>query len=333
VNGFWQHVAASMQSGSPVFIALVVSHTNHSPGTTGARLCVSGDGASFGTIGGGIMEFNVMALARRALSRKYFSPVISHLSHRKTGPGEPSGMMCAGRQSNLYYLCQPDVDGSAIISCAAAIRADRPGVLTITPDGISFSDEPDRCHGTSPEPEFATAGSLYTERDSSWSYREQLLNLRRVALLGGGHCAHALARILVSIDYHVEIYDPRPVVSLPVEANLDGIHVFSGIDMLETGRSIAHPSLTEVVVMGTDSNTDILALRGVLHLPFPYIGVMGSPAKIAHIRRALSDEGISVERIDRMTAPVGIPIGSRTPSEIAVSIAAQLIERRRMIDD
>ena len=67
MNFFWRRVHERLRSGENVFVALVVKHTIHSPGTTGARLAVFESEEIIGTIGGGVMERNLAQVATGAL--------------------------------------------------------------------------------------------------------------------------------------------------------------------------------------------------------------------------------------------------------------------------
>ncbi len=80
--------------------------------------------------------------------------------------------------------------------------------------------------------------------------------------------------------------------------------------------------------MTTDVASDVRGLLGVLDNPFPFIGVMGSENKISEIKKQLKAEGIADQQLSRITAPVGLPMVSNTPEEIAISIAAQLLQLR-----
>ena len=110
VNSFWRIVANQLANNQCVFIAVVAEHTKHSPGTTGAKLLVAEDIDPVGTIGGGIMEYNLVKRANSILQQENFLSEIQTFIHRKSGPGEKSGMICAGKQTNLYYLCCPEKD-------------------------------------------------------------------------------------------------------------------------------------------------------------------------------------------------------------------------------
>ena len=80
--------------------------------------------------------------------------------------------------------------------------------------------------------------------------------------------------------------------------------------------------------MTTDVASDVCGLLGIFDKPFPFIGVMGSENKISEIKNRLKTEGISDNQLSRLTAPVGLPMVSNTPEEIAISVAAQLLQLR-----
>ena len=73
---------------------------------------------------------------------------------------------------------------------------------------------------------------------------------------------------------------------------------------------------------------DFEVQRFALKTPAYYIGAVGSRSKIAAVNQKLRENGFTDEDISRITARMGLPIKSETPAEIAVSIAAQLIEKR-----
>ena len=74
--------------------------------------------------------------------------------------------------------------------------------------------------------------------------------------------------------------------------------------------------------------TDAEVLRHLLGRPYRYLGVMGSAAKVAELRRGLLAQGFAAAAVARLRGPIGLPIGSQTPDEIAISIAAELIQAR-----
>ena len=99
-------------------------------------------------------------------------------------------------------------------------------------------------------------------------------------------------------------------------------------DYAAAGACVAYPELTAVVVMTADYRTDVRALLGVAELPLPFVGLMGGRRKIERIFARLKEEGVAQQTLDRIHAPVGLDVGSETPEEIAVSVAAQILRER-----
>ena len=86
---------------------------------------------------------------------------------------------------------------------------------------------------------------------------------------------------------------------------------------------------TFIVVATRGHNHDLDAVKAALRTDAHYLGLLGSRRKKGLLFQALAESGFSKQDIDRVIIPVGVPIGSVTPEEIAVSIMAQIIEKRR----
>ncbi len=319
IKEFWSKLNQKLSENQKVFLALVADRTKGSPGTTGAKLWVSETGEICGTIGGGIMEQKLIDRAKKILKQEDFKPEIQTLYHRTAGFGEKSGMICSGSQTNLYYLCHPSRDRAIIEKVVSLIERDISGSLLIDASGISVEEK---------AVDLAQPTIQLIQESGSWRYEEQLLNRKRIAIIGGGHCSLALSRVMSQLDYDVLVFDARHEISTLTHNNYaSSVKIVE--DYQEVGAVIPWPQLTCVVVMTSDYASDIRALLGVVSLPFPFIGVIGSRAKIATIFEQLQQTGVSETELSRLYAPVGIPIGSHTPEEIAISIAAQIIQERR----
>ena len=129
------------------------------------------------------------------------------------------------------------------------------------------------------------------------------------------------------LGYDVFVFETREKV---FDAEPEGVarRVEIVADFSLAGPRIDFPELTWVVVMTTDFPSDVRALTGAVRLPFRFLGVMGAPAKIAEIMKRLEEEGFSPDELERVHAPVGLPIASHTPEEIAISVAAQVLKLR-----
>ncbi|MBA2662068.1 MAG: XdhC family protein [Bradymonadaceae bacterium] len=323
-HAFWSRVASRLAAGESVFVALVAHSTRHSPGTSGAKFGVTAGGESFGTIGGGIMELEIVARAAKALAGPPFPPQFQTLVHRQEGKGDKSGLICAGHQTNVYVVLRPEQDTQRVKEIIARLAEDRAGLvelIELNPDGLRLLDQ-------TPGPDEAPV-ALSKDDDGRWRYTEQLLNWKRIAIIGGGHCGLALSRTMAQLGYVVTVFDTRDVPTFTENMHARYRHRVS--DFVEAGALITHPALTHVVVMTTDLAGDVRGLLGVLEDDYPYIGVMGAPAKLVRIKSELREGGFSREQIDRVWAPVGLTMTSNTPEEIAVSVAAQILQMREKL--
>ena len=313
---FWKTLASLLDDGQRVFLALVAAHDEHSPGTAGAKMLVPERGEPLGSVGGGVMEYDIVQRARAVLDGgEAFAPEVEALDHHTRGTDNPSGLVCAGHQTNLYYLCIPEHDRTTVAHVAALMEADRSGWLTIRPAGMTVAEH---------APDLAQPAVVLTRKQKAWRYDEQLLNRKRIAILGGGHCSLALSRLMRWLGYEVLVFDVRPEIR-SFENNPYARTVRLN-DYRDAAAHLPFPQLTNIVLMTNDFGADVQGLLGVLPLPVPYVGLMGSHAKIGRVFSALRKEGVAKEALARVVAPVGLPIDSDTPEEIAVSVAAQLVQ-------
>jgi xanthine dehydrogenase accessory factor len=148
-------------------------------------------------------------------------------------------------------------------------------------------------------------------------YVEPVLPATRLLLFGNSPAVRVLARIALAMGYRVDVADP--------DADEAG---FPGAKVQRSLAADALPSGAHVLV-ATMGDRDIEAIEAALALAPAYVGVIASGKRFAQLREALLAKGIAREALDRIAAPAGLDIGARTPEEIAVSIMAQIVERRR----
>ncbi len=317
---FWKQVQRHLQKGEKTFIALVAENTKGSPGTPGAKFLVAEGGALWGTMGGGAMEYNLVERARNLLNDNGFVPELQTLLHRRTGEGDKSGMICAGSQTNVYALCLPERDGWIIDHLVELAEQECNATLFIDKNGLKVDE-------TEADP--VKPKIRLSQDDDEWCYEEQLLNRNRVAIIGGGHCSVALCQTMARLGYEVFIFDTREdVFTLQNASDARQVRIVS--DYREVGGLVRFPQLTCVVIMTTDFMSDVRGLLGTVLLPFPFIGIMGSMTKIKKIYETLTEEGVKEERFEKIYAPVGLSLDSDTPEEIAISVAAQILQERNI---
>lgn len=323
---FWTKLRDHLTRGQPAYVCMVADNTDHSPGTRGARIFVRPDATTEGTMGGGVMEGDLIRTALEVLGDAGrcagFRPTWQSLHHRKKGPGAKSGLACAGTQTNLHLVCDPARDLALVTEVARRVEADLPGLLQVDADGMRLGDAGAPTRDLAPVRLVVEAGA--------WRYEEHLLNWKRAAIFGGGHCGLALSRVLGNLGYTVTVVDTRPDV-FTFTGNLHARHKIAVEDFRYAAAAVAHPELTHAIVMTRQQPDDVRALVGIVDHPFPYIGVMGSPAKLAKIRKDLLAAGVTPERFKQVRSPIGLPITSNTPEEIAISVAAELLQERRAL--
>ena len=146
----------------------------------------------------------------------------------------------------------------------------------------------------------------------------------QIYVFGAGHIAQALTRLLITLPCQVTCIDPRADWLAQLPAGVKRIESESPADHVQ-----AIPADAFILCMTRGHRSDFPVLQRIfeLNLQFPYLGVIGSKAKAAVLRRELTEAGIAAEKL-LFHCPVGLPIGSNHPGEIAVSIVAQLLETR-----
>jgi xanthine dehydrogenase accessory factor len=146
-----------------------------------------------------------------------------------------------------------------------------------------------------------------------------------IVLFGAGHVAQALARVLAPLDCRLLCLDTRAewLAQLPTAGNLAARRtdeLASEVDALAEGAF--------VLAITQGHATDVPILRRALTRNFPFVGAIGSQSKRAALERDLREAGIAPERIAALRCPLGLPLGTNHPQEIAISIAAELIQAR-----
>lgn len=161
-------------------------------------------------------------------------------------------------------------------------------------------------------------------------FLEPLTQGRKLVVCGAGHVSVPVIKLAAMLDYDVTAIDDREAfaekaraagasraICQPFQAALDGI--------------AGDPS-TAFVVMTREHAYDVDCLRLILRKPRAYAGMMGSRSRAELIRSQLLAEGFDAEAVEQVRMPIGLPIGSRTPEEIAVSVMAEVIQVMNAFD-
>lgn len=153
-------------------------------------------------------------------------------------------------------------------------------------------------------------------------YVERLEPARRLYLFGAGHIARETARILRGCEVEVHVIDDHP--GFANEDRFPGCEIHLG-SFAEGAQAVRGGPTTAALVMTRSHRHDAEALREIAKRDVGYWGVVSSKKRAAEFLRALAGEGVPPERLARLRAPIGLDIGSETPAEIAVAVAAELL--------
>jgi len=282
-------------------VLCVIAETRGScPGRTGFKMAVPVTGRCMGSIGGGSLEHHVIVMAREMLRERTDKPRLHHFSHTGTAePEEASGMICSGSQRILLI---PSPPLNQMTNELRGIRA--------TPAGLEFLT------GT-PEREGLVSGE-------NWVYTEAVRLPHVVYIFGGGHCSLALTPLLNSLNMRTVIIDDRQDV-WTMEENRDAWQRVR-MDYRNAGDMVPDKSSALVVIMTASHQGDAVILEQMLGKDLLYLGMMASRATAGHIMADMREKGFTGEQLNTVHTPIGIPISSHTPAEIAVSIAAEIVK-------
>ena len=126
------------------------------------------------------------------------------------------------------------------------------------------------------------------------------------------------------MDFYISLFDDRPHLNtLAKNKFVHRKHIIESYEQID--GFIPSGANVYVVVMTLGYQSDETVIRRLLEKQFKYFGVLGSKAKMRTLLCNLEKENFPKEKLNRIHTPIGLPINSRTPEEIAVSIAAQII--------
>lgn len=303
---FWKIIRKELANGAVVGLLYTLDSIGSSPGRQGFKMLVSESGLLFGSIGGGMMEYNLVE-ETKTLILKNTAPAKFRLVHR-INQEDASGLICSGEQTvAMYPLAQKDITWVEQI-----IQSKGDGILQCSDKGIHFSlgkkqKEPFICQ-------------IDAEQ---WLVTEDIGYQPVLHIIGGGHVGLALSKLAPEIGFMVKVYDDRKNLNT-FDSNPYG-EIIPVDSFTKIGELIPEGHREFVVIMSFMFDTDKLILSQLLIKVFKYLGMMGSRKKVKTLLKELKEDGFSQEQIQQIHAPIGIQIASQTPSEIAISILAELI--------
>ena len=175
----------------------------------------------------------------------------------------------------------------------------------------------------SPQPEDVPAQQSILEYGNTRIFLEQITEGRRLVICGAGHVALSVIKLGVMLGFEVTVIEDREMFA--EKAKAAGAHRVICRPFKKALDEIPGDLTTAFVIMTREHTHDVDCLRRILQKPYVYAGMMGSRSRTGSIRELMLQEGFDARKIEQLHMPIGLPVGARTPEEIAVSVAAELV--------
>jgi xanthine dehydrogenase accessory factor len=328
-----------VDQGRPFAMGSVVFAQGSTPQKVGSTAIIEESGATWGTLGGGLIESQALQRMRdtmqdgRAILIEYR---LDEEYSREAGP------ICGGV---MRILANPNIgrNTQCYRTALEALARGEQGLLVTVVDGdadaigsaswvaesnIEASDVP------IPADELRQAlgseeGQCATCADGSTLFLEPMKSPPRLLIVGGGHVGQAVAAQACKLGFETTVLDDRPEYTRP-ELFPEEVVALCGNIQVEVGR-FPKDGNTYIVLVSKGHRPDAEALEACIRSDVAYLGMIGSERKIRFLKKSFIESGLATqEEFERVTAPIGLEIGAISVPEIGVSIAAQLVAARRL---
>lgn len=308
-----EKVKEQVLMGNACYLVALIESEGSTPRSSGAFMLVNKNGFVAGTVGGGGMEYAAVLEAQNKLVEGETKSFLKRYDLTTA-----AGMACGGYCS-LQFCYLPAVQETDMLAeyILFRLKGKYPWWLLIPLGEGDIRVE---------EGLFIKKHKGFYEQDGKEYYAEQYNYDGRVFIFGAGHVARELVPLLSHLGFKCVVIDDREEFAKPEV--FPTAHKVLLADYTKLNEVCKLNCMDYAVVMTRGHVHDANCERFLLTTPVPYIGVMGSKNKAKLARDTLLSEGYSEKQLARIKTPIGLDIGSETPAEIAVSIAAQLIEVR-----
>ena len=297
-----------MQQDHQLALVTVVRTWGSSPRPVGSLMLMREDGLHMGSVSGGCVEEDLVARYREQQLGDSYPTIIDYGINRQEATR--LGLPCGGR----LELLVEDLDNQAQLQTLLDKMQNR----ELFTRQVCLNTGEISLHAASADDDFS-----YTN-----DYVKKVFGPRwQMLLIGAGHLSQYVAQMALMLDYHVIVCDPReeyqqgwPITDSEVE--------FTRMMPDEAVKSYATHPRSIVVTLAHDPKQDDMALMEALNSDAFYVGAIGSHKNNEMRRERLKQLGLTGQQLARLHAPVGLPIGSHAPAEIAISILAEITALR-----
>lgn len=320
-----------MQAKENTVFVVIIEDEGSVPRGKGSVMLVGERGCLAGSIGGGAVEAESVRRGQQCLQGKRSETKKYDLSLRS----QTLGMACGGEvRVTFRYVDAENTEWKQIAQeLIARMDRGRSGWLLLKTDdtqNAALTDESGEILVGDAEWKpidvhkcpLSTETCIIQENAAAVPYEGE----ERAILFGAGHIGKALTPILKSVGFRVTVMDDRAEY-VTKERLPDAVELICG-DFRKAAERVHFEAEDYVVIMTSGHVHDFEVEEQALRFDTAYVGVVGSKKKIKTVNEKLKAAGISEEKISGICTPIGIPIKSVTPEEIAVSIAAEMIKVR-----
>lgn len=307
--------------GLRVATATVVKTERSAPRDPGAMLAVSERDEIAGSVTGGCVEPAVYEEAREVLAGG--EPRLRTYGIDDEEAFEV-GLPCGG----TVHIFVDSLDPSLVPRIAEAVRDERPVALEVAISGPRIGAKRLVSSGDGASGELLARGeTAILEVDDGELFVNSFAPRPNMYVFGAVDHAAAVAQIGRFLGYRVTVCDARAKFATRERfADVDELVVDWPDRFLEQAPV---DERTVICVLTHDHKFDVPLLKVALDTPAGYIGAMGSRRTNEDRADRLKAEGITDEQLERVNAPIGLDIGSRTPEEVAIAVAAEVVDTFR----
>lgn len=306
-----------LRAGQTVATVTVVGVARSAPRGVGSAMAVTRDARVIGSISGGCVEGDAVAMALAALGRGDGDRARFGFTDEQAFA---AGLACGGTIDAVISVVRPD--DQTVLDALERAADDRPSVVGIVTEGPatgSFVASP------------PTVGATGIRASSDDAVLDVVAPRRpRLILLGAGEHAAAICRVAAAAGFSVSVCD--------VWDALVTAERFPAADALRT--AIPDEFLTEldargeldaqtsICVLTHDLRLDIPALRVALASTAGFVGAMGARRTVARREDLLRADGVPDAQIARLHSPLGLDLGGSSPEETAIAVLAEIVAAR-----
>jgi xanthine dehydrogenase accessory factor len=337
MTNIYKTVLEYIKKGESVVLASVVKQSGSTPRGTGAKMIIRKKGEIIGTIGGGVLEKKVQEMAAdlfktgKSVLREF---VLNESDIAKLG------MICGGNITvYLQYISSADAQIKNIYGKISEVYDKNMKAWLVTfieKDGENYRQyccTDNNMDDISADLDielkrYLVSQNIFFDKGDSQYFIEPLTKVSKAFIFGGGHVGLEIAMVLKRLEFKVIVADDREEFANPQRFPMadDIICEDMSSDALFNKLEIDENSYIIIVTRGHMYDGEVLAKA--MGTNAAYIGMIGSRGKRDQIYNNLLTHGYDSSDFEKVHSPIGVSIKAETPAEIAISIAAELIQVR-----